>query len=115
MATGGVRALVLAVLLEDERGALRADPVELLLLRDEMHLGLRLHGEAHLGRGKDLLLLLGGQSWRHPLELEGGLLDRSDEREAMILVTGRHRRRWVHSLVASAGDHGRVLHCIALS
>ena len=48
VATRRVGALILTVLLEDEGSALRADSVELLLLRDEVHLRLWLHSKAHL-------------------------------------------------------------------
>ena len=56
--TGSVWPLVFLSLLENERCSLRADSIELLLLCDEVHLGLWLHLVAHLGLGKYLLMLL---------------------------------------------------------
>ena len=46
-------------MLEDEGGTLRRDTVELLLLGDEVDLGLWLHLVAELATGDQLLLLLG--------------------------------------------------------
>ena len=51
VATRGVRSFVLTLLLEYQRGTLRTDSVELLLLCDEVHLGLRLHLVADLRGG----------------------------------------------------------------
>lgn len=56
--TGSVWPLVFLSLLENERCSLRADSIELLLLCDEVHLGLWLHLVAHLRLGKYLLMLL---------------------------------------------------------
>ena len=56
--TGSVWPLVFLPLFENERCSLRADSIELLLLCDEVHLGLLLHLVAHLGLGKYLLMLL---------------------------------------------------------
>lgn len=58
---GSVRPLVFLSLLENERCSFRADSVELLLLSDEVHLGLWLHLVAHLRLGKNLLMLLCSQ------------------------------------------------------
>lgn len=73
-------------LLEDQRGPLRGDSVELLLLSDEVDLGL-LHGVASCGHH---CLLVSRCHWR--LELEGRLAYRLDEAEALVLIAGRHRR-----------------------
>lgn len=79
-------------MLEDQRGPLRGDAVELLLFGDEVHLGLRLELVAHH------CLLLGVHSL---LELESRLAHRLDEAEALVLVTRRHgdslgKHRMVH-------------------
>ena len=113
MAGGGVRSFFVRALLEDERGAIRRYPVELLLLRDEVDLRLRLHRESQLLLRSETVLCSGLH------ELEGVLLaDRRHKAKTLVLVAGGHRwtslEHHVSVLVWSVLDPIRVLSCALL-
>ena len=78
-------------MLEDQRRSLRRYSVELLLLGDEVDLGLGLHLVAHLAGSQDLLLLLQESSMKRLCRelLESVLIHRTHKAEALVHLNVR--------------------------
>ena len=92
VATAGVRSFFGVVIIDYQRSSLRRYTIELLLLRDEVHLWLGMHEAWYAAIGKELLLLLLGKLWSisqgigSKLEWSTLAHSRCDETKALILI-----------------------------